>query len=378
MNSSYPASTAARRRGFTLIELLVVIAIIAVLVAILLPAVQQAREAARRTQCKNNLKQLGLALHNYEETYGMFPRQSTPTGANLGQPTVPPATNWGGTWRGSGLWIRTLPYIDQVGVYSIIPLDAEYDRIASFGDLDPNRPSLREVNEAQIATFQCPSDLAYVPSPNDINYDEFRPAGVNYAVNLGTEFGYEGGNLNWRTNGAIQLHANNQQRDFIDGTSNTILVSELIKGDSNAAKISDSDYKRNPNGTQPADYSDPTQQEIETFGVECDAAPDSNNPSVPSDRSMSECGKLLSSPTYGTTSFNTLAPPNWIHKSCFRSTSCGICCDRAGVAPPRSRHPGGVNATMGDGKVFFLSESIDFDQWKAMGTRANNDVVEPF
>ena len=375
---SHPAPTAARRRGFTLIELLVVIAIIAVLVAILLPAVQSAREAARRTQCKNNLKQLGLAMANYEETYGMFPRQVNPTGANAGQPSTGPGANATGNWRGSNVWIRTLPYVDQVGLYELIPLGTDYDNITSFSDIATNRPSLREANEAQIAAFQCPSDLAYVPNSNDLNQEQFRPAGVNYAVSLGTEFDFRSWDINWQNNGAIQLHANTQQRDFIDGTSNTIMISEFIKGDSSAAKVSDSDHKQNPNGTNPANLSDPTQQEIETFGVECDATPFLTDDNDYAHRAMSECGRLLTSPTPGTTSFNTLATPNWKHVSCFRGGGCGVCCDRAGVTPPRSRHPGGVNATMGDGKVFFLSESIDFDQWKAMGTRANNDVVAPF
>ena len=373
-----PPRVSTARRGFTLIELLVVIAIIAVLVAILLPAVQQAREAARRTQCKNNLKQLGLAMLNYEETYGMLPRQINPSGQNVDNPATPQPNDGNGVWRGSNLWIRTLPYMDQVGVYSRIPLGTEYDTITDFADLDPNRPSLRDVNEAEIAAFQCPSDLRYVPSANDISFANFQPAGVNYAVSLGSEFGFESGNRNWQNNGAIQLHANNQIRDFLDGTSNTVMVSEFIKGDSNAAKLSDTDHKFNAGGTQPANYSNPTQQEIETFGVECDATPELTDPNNFAHRAMSECGRLLTSPTYGTTSFNTIATPNWIHRSCFRSTGCGVCCDRPGVVPPRSRHPGGVNATMADGKVFFLTEGVDYDLWKAMGTRANNDVVGEF
>ncbi len=92
-----------RQRGFTLIELLVVIAIIAILIALLLPAVQQAREAARRTQCKNNLKQIGLSLHNYHDVYNSFPNGTVSTSAG----------NWGISW-----WARVLPYVDQAPLYN--------------------------------------------------------------------------------------------------------------------------------------------------------------------------------------------------------------------------------------------------------------------
>ena len=102
-----------RRRGFTLIELLVVIAIIAVLIALLLPAVQQAREAARRTQCKNNLKQLGLALHNYESSLSMFPPNLVPGGTNYRYS----AGNW-------GVLAYLSPYLDQTAIYKLMNLDA--------------------------------------------------------------------------------------------------------------------------------------------------------------------------------------------------------------------------------------------------------------
>ena len=101
-----------RRRGFTLIELLVVIAIIAILIALLLPAVQQAREAARRASCSNNLKQIGLALHNYYDVFGMFP---------LGTRHSQPNSSWGISW-----WVGVLPYFDQAGMYNKLTMDGNH------------------------------------------------------------------------------------------------------------------------------------------------------------------------------------------------------------------------------------------------------------
>jgi prepilin-type N-terminal cleavage/methylation domain-containing protein len=129
-----------RRRGFTLIELLVVIAIIAILIALLLPAVQQAREAARRTQCKNNLKQIGLAMHNYHDTYGGFPIGGV--GSSVG--------GWGLSW-----WMRILPYLDHAPLYSQINFSGTHPGWAYSG-VDGGVNGLI-VGQARIAAFNCPS-----------------------------------------------------------------------------------------------------------------------------------------------------------------------------------------------------------------------------
>ena len=130
-----------RRRGFTLIELLVVIAIIAVLIALLLPAVQQARESARRTQCKNNLKQLGLALHNYHDTHNFFPPGNV--ASQVG--------GWGPSW-----WIFILPYIDQAPVYSSLTFDGSQPGWSCCGDASgvANGAVMRR---AKINAAICPS-----------------------------------------------------------------------------------------------------------------------------------------------------------------------------------------------------------------------------
>jgi len=174
---SHPSSN---RRAFTLIELLVVIAIIAILIALLLPAVQQAREAARRSQCKNNLKQIGLALHNYHDVYIMFPPGSIVKEdgtATLG-------------WQGS-----ILPFVDQIGLYEQLDFDAAWDA-----------PENRQIYTNVIPTYQNPS----VPEMTD-------SSGLALSH-------YAGNSRFFRPNQGMKMN------NIMDGTSNTIMVGEVTSG----------------------------------------------------------------------------------------------------------------------------------------------------
>ncbi|HEY4260121.1 MAG TPA: DUF1559 domain-containing protein, partial [Schlesneria sp.] len=205
-----------RKKGFTLIELLVVIAIIAVLIALLLPAVQQAREAARRSQCNNNLKQLGLALHNYHDAYNTFP-----PGCRFAFVGTP---DWG-----MSFWISILPYIDQAPLFSQLDLNA-----------DPGFPAAGHnftiLNGAKPPVGTCPSSPlpSTVPIPyNGTNGNFFissyagmsgvatGPTTFNWAAETGT-----GNNGIAARSGILIPNGNVGMRDVTDGTSNTALIGE--------------------------------------------------------------------------------------------------------------------------------------------------------
>ncbi len=206
-------STAFRRRGFTLIELLVVIAIIAILIALLLPAVQQAREAARRTQCRNNMKQIGLALHNYHDVHKMFPMASYWSGAN-----------WRSMWGWSAM---ILPYLEQVNVYETLGVDSRLFEDAA------NDPDGLNALRTPLAVFLCPSDNV----GDGININRpfpDQPTGL-MQVPVGTTFAksnYMGSNGDRDSDGIFPSGGGKVAiRDVIDGLTNTIMVGERRSSD---------------------------------------------------------------------------------------------------------------------------------------------------
>jgi prepilin-type N-terminal cleavage/methylation domain-containing protein len=242
---------ASGRRGFTLIELLVVIAIIAVLIALLLPAVQQAREAARRTQCRNNLKQIGLALHNYLDAHSVFPPGNQMAGNYVNGAFASGISPRGG-WGNAPWTVLILPYIDQAPVYNqldfnnVLPRYWAYDAACT--------PNYQVLENAFVATYKCPSDAGRPRWYNPANgFDASPPTPPNMVPNY---FGCMGGGdpptgspargapicnavaciSNSATgglyapttflNGPLGLNTRRQPRDLTDGMSNSILLAE--------------------------------------------------------------------------------------------------------------------------------------------------------
>jgi prepilin-type N-terminal cleavage/methylation domain-containing protein len=192
------------RRGFTLIELLVVIAIIAILVSLLLPAVQQAREAARRTQCRNNLKQFGIAVHNYHDIYRQFPN-----------------ANANSSLSGGSLFVSILPLIDQASGYNLWDFN-----------LANSNPVNVAVSGQRIPVFLCPTATEPRAVPG-CSSDSGRAPG-NYAVNIGTKdfnqyWSYYGDPMPSLDGAIVYTDTTDGKtaiRDFLDGTSNTLLIGE--------------------------------------------------------------------------------------------------------------------------------------------------------
>jgi len=201
------------RRGFTLIELLVVIAIIAILVALLLPAVQQAREAARRTQCKNNLKQHGLALQNYHDTYTVFPIGA---GTAVNDTAVTLYQQASGTARAP--WtVAILPYMEKTAVYEKFLSGETF--VGTVGDNNGASPDNQAAARIPMPIYHCPSYSA--PDRLHSNYFGVMGGGSDFPVWTSSIVG----RAMWN-NGVLYTNSSTRMRDIVDGSSNTFIVGE--------------------------------------------------------------------------------------------------------------------------------------------------------
>ncbi len=317
------------RPAFTLIELLVVIAIIAVLIALLLPAVQAAREAGRRSQCVNNLKQFGLALHNYHDTNGSFP---------IGQ-LLNVAT---GATNNISAQTRLLPFMEQGPLANSINFNFTSTNAANSTGLATN-----------VNTFLCPSDpQTQLPAGW---------AGINYRVNYGTSivnaYGAEdtaGADTALPPpNGMFFLDNIIKVASVTDGLSNTAAFSEHVKGDySNAVSTEMSDTYEP--GTYPAT---PDQAYQDCLAVNIRDLTKQGN---------SNAGAPWMSDGHTPTRYYHGSPPN--------ARSCMFPPQRISTTA-NSRHPGGVNVGMADGSVRFFKTTINLVPWRAVGTRNGGEVV---
>jgi prepilin-type N-terminal cleavage/methylation domain-containing protein len=331
------------RRGFTLVELLVVIAIIGILIALLLPAVQAAREAARRSQCTNNLKQMGLALHNYHDIFKTFPRWA--------QRPVDPANN--SHWNGYSVHVRILPFMEQRPLYDAIKT-ASQNFCLSGHSINSTHQS------ARVDAYICPS----APPYGDVNWK----SSCNYPLNAGPNIGWGSAD-----NGVFRVDVEVGMRDITDGTSNTIMVGEQLTSDGNTNNTTQYrfpfDIVRGIAWTGSRTSTSQgaiTQADLETYGQACAAATDNHTGSS---------GQAFLRPVHFYTAFTTLAPPNWKYPSCMSCSGCSAG-DSTGVYPSRSMHPGGTNHCIADASVRFISESVDVTLYQGLGSRNGGETVQ--
>jgi len=348
--------TRARQAAFTLIELLVAIAVIAVLIALLLPAIQRAREAARRSQCRNNLKQLGLALGNYAETFGCFPMS-----------TVVSTSGGSGAPHGWSVHAQLLPLLDQSGGYNAINFSFNYEH-----------PANTTVTAQNIELFLCPSDPNAQPTQHSFGW-----AGVtNYGWNMGDWYVWggmspnpAGVSYNERPRGPFFVNSSTRERDFIDGLSNTMVAAE-VKARQRYFRDCAGLHARFTPSAIPVPADDPYSVAPEySNGAGCSGGLAGSGHTEWMDGHVHQTG------------FTTAWTPNRFTEN--KSTGSSFDIDITGIrernlgptfsaVTARSYHDGGVNVLMGDGSVRLTSTNVDATIWRAAGTVAGGETVDDF
>ena len=303
-------------QGFTLVELLVVIAIIGILIALLLPAVQAAREAARRMQCSNNMKQFGLALHNYHGVFAAFPMGVYWTDVTGVDVMLTPQ-------------VVLLPYHENGSMYARYDTTQNPWHSSGIGNT-------AEVPQLQIPMYQCPSDDA-AERMMDQHYSR-----TNLVECFGSTTmcetcrwppGWSGNHPRVETDGVFQIDVSRRVQDIIDGTSHTVAASELLSG---KHEVND-------------------RRGVWTFSMMgCAIYTHFNTPNSGNGDKVGICFPEPDMPC---------SPQSW---PAFSSTH----------AAARSEHPGGVNVVFADGHVTFVGDSVDFRLWRALATREGKEVLE--
>jgi len=387
----------SRSGGFTLVELLVVIAIIGVLVALLLPAIQAAREAARRTQCINNVKQMGLGAVNYESAHGVFPpgrlRPDMETRSGQGWVETRSGSSYPNNWSPNvrfnnfsvHIWI--LPYMEANNVYQLIDFSrGQHKRMLSGGT--PVNPHYDAYATAH-GMFLCPSDGKFERIISENSYrsnfggstpfagasDSSTPAIAVEVVNIAT--GIPAGGNGAFTYGFKGLKAS----EYTDGLSRTAFFSERVSG-------SGLDMATTP----PTKYdiiglgqgNEVGRMNIDTVFQQCLAA--AQNPTADG-RNLAGAGRWLPGDDwsngwpfagYDASQYNHVAPPNWAGQDCGTHSGIPDVAYEHAIMTARSEHPGTVVVVFGDGHTETISDDIDLLVWRALGTRNGGETVDNY
>jgi prepilin-type N-terminal cleavage/methylation domain-containing protein/prepilin-type processing-associated H-X9-DG protein len=338
--------------GFTLIELLVVIALMTVLVALVLPAVQSAREEARRTDCINNLKQIGLAMNQYQQFCGAYPMMNT-----IAYTDYPPSCQTTTGWGTFGAMAMMLPYLEQGPLYN----SCNFVWDAWVGHGAASYTNLTVWNTA-VSTFLCPSDgLAGIDNIN------------SYYGSYGT------GTDPWSrdTNGVFAQYTAYSPAHLTDGTSSTIAATEALVGDYANLQADHRSAVSGVLGGLPQDltYRDARQNlpAVLAAGDRCMQTLMSQGPG-----SNPNKGFRWQTGSPGMSMLNIIVTPN---SRRFRFSSCRWDCfagcgvDFGHLHVPCSSHPGGVNVMFADGSVRFIKEGIEQNVWMSLGTRDGGEAV---
>ncbi len=327
-------------RGFSLIELLVVIGIIAVLAGLLLPAVQSAREAARRAQCVNNLHQIGLAIHAYHAVHDVLPPTCT-------QLTTP---EYGGFYS---VHVRLLPYLDHQALFAAVNFEAgtwPRDSLVSGapgGSAGQNATNIT-VYSSQLGVFLCPSDTSPLAEAGN-NYRGNAGVGPGWGTNAETP---DGGNGLFPEIGPVRFS------QVVDGLSHTTAFSERLRGSGGAAPQPERDVFRDRHMVVTAD-------DLLT------ACRITARPTV-ADAFFTTTGKWWFWVGREHTLYVHCQEPNGRIPDC----SGGSAIPLDGMFTSRSQHPGGINALMADGSARFVADAIARPVWRGFGSRNGRELVD--
>ncbi len=361
-----PSSAPTRRRGFTLVELLVVIAIIGILIGLLLPAVQAAREAARRMSCSNNLKQLGLSLHNYASTFGKFPM--------------------GGTLDSDfSVQARLLPYLEQANLQNLLDF-TQPAFTGGYAAKIPN-PLFTVAFAMPLPVFRCPSDPAPAVTTVGVSGATYSFGGNNYMASFGSGTGTNN-DFRWRTDGIVFEHSGVRFGDLVDGTSNTVAFSESVRSIGAdltlaAGSAPSFPYQLTLNGSSGLSPQLNQQPGLKvTGGVWSNFA---NTAGMVSNPDLGSCWSTFVNWRGGDNAALRGRGIAWAFSGALNTLTNGyttpnsripdIVTHFSGYFAPRSYHTGGANVTMADGSVHFLTDGIEPTVHRALHSAHGGEVV---